>query len=333
MTEKRLRAGIVGCGGIARAHLAAYQAVDGIDVAVVYDIAGEAAETLAAIAGPGTYVAKSIEDMIANGVDAVSVCSPPGAHLESCLALVGSGIPVLCEKPLERDADRAAEIAEAVRRSDTPFVMAFCHRFHPPVIELKKLIDSGILGHPLFFRNIFSGAMDLAPDHRSRPVISGGGTMIDTSSHSVDLFRFLVGEPTEVSCLIGNVAQDLPVEDLCALIVSVGGKAFGEISASHSLAVGSNELAWYGTNGTAIIEYWDKLSYQIQGQERAQVVCPPAPGRFERQIGHFVACVRGWTLPTVTVDDGLAASRIISAAYQSAAIGQAVSLASRTPGG
>jgi predicted dehydrogenase len=241
---------------------------------------------------------------------------------------VTAGVPILCEKPLERDADRAAQLAAAVRGSDVVFMMAFCHRFHPPVAELKKLIDCDVLGKPLFFRSIFGGFMDLAMDHRSRPELSGGGTMIDTCSHSVDLFRFLVGEPSAVTCMIGNVGQDLPVEDCCALIVNAGGRTLGEIAASHSIPVGTNELAWYGTGGTAILEYWDKLSYQVQGEGWIHVDCEPAPDRFVREIRHFVQCIRARVTPSVTVDDGLAASRIISAAYESAANGITVELAS-----
>ena len=199
MTTRRLRAGIVGCGGIARAHVAGYIAAGNVDVTAVYDISSEAATTLAEAIGPGAAVATTIEGVLSREVDLVSVCTPPGAHLESCLPFVEERVAVLCEKPLERDAERAIRLANAVHTANALFMTAFCHRFHPPVIELKRLIDSGVLGEPLFLRSIFSGLMELSGDHRSRPELSGGGSLIDLSSHSVDLFRHLIGEPTEVT--------------------------------------------------------------------------------------------------------------------------------------
>ena len=332
MTTRRLRAGIVGCGGIARAHVAGYIAAGNVDVTAVYDISSEAATTLAEAIGPGAAVATTIEGVLSREVDLVSVCTPPGAHLESCLPFVEERVAVLCEKPLERDAERAIRLANAVHTANALFMTAFCHRFHPPVIELKRLIDSGVLGEPLFLRSIFSGLMELSGDHRSRPELSGGGSLIDLSSHSVDLFRHLIGEPTEVTCITANIGQDLPVEDFAAMVIGASGRAFGEIAASHSIPIGTNELAWYGTKGTAVVEYWDKLRYRAQDGGWVAVECAAKPDRFEREIAHFVGRVQDGAPPVVSVDDGLAASRVITAAYESAVAGRTVSVTPVTGG-
>jgi predicted dehydrogenase len=153
--------------------------------------------------------------------------------------------------------------------------------------------------------------------------------MIDTCSHSVDLYRFLVGEPTSVMCMTGNVAQDLPVEDFCLIALSADGDVFGEITASHSFAVGSNEVAWYGTRGTAIVTYGGEtsgLAYQVAGDAWQRADSPETPNRFEAEIAHFIACVRSNVTPAITVGDGLKASQIITAAYRAAAEERAIPL-------
>jgi predicted dehydrogenase len=322
-----IRVGIVGCGGIARQHLAGYRAMTNLAVATVYDVVAEAADRFADEAG--ARAVESAREMIDAGVDAVSICTPPGVHLENCTPFLTAGIPILCEKPLEANAEAASQLAGTVRKTGTLFMTAFCHRFHPPIVALRQLIDAGTLGEPILFRNIFGGYMDLGPDHRSRPELSGGGTMIDTCSHSVDLFRFLVGEPTSVTCMISNVVQDLPVEDFCLVALNADDRAFGEITASHSFAVGSNEVAWYGTQGTATVTYGggaSGLAYQVAGGAWQRVDTPEVPNRFEVEIAHFIACVRHNVTPAITVGDGLKASQIITAAYQAAAEGRAVSL-------
>ena len=327
--KRKMRVGIVGCGGIARQHLKGYLAA-GAKVAVVYDVAPKAAESFAGEAG--AEVAGSLSEMAEQcELDAVSICTPPGVHCENCRPFLKAKVAILCEKPLEADARTAARLAAAIKKSRTPFMIAFCHRFHPPILELKKLIRKGVLGKPLLMRNIFGGFRDIRLNHRSNRALAGGGTMIDNNSHSVDLFRFLVGDPTHVSAVIGNLVQKIPVEDFAMMHLEVRGRAFGEITSSMSFRVGGNWVEWYGTKGTAVVSYGNvghpDLAYELGGSaEWAPVDCSKLPQRFPAEIAHFLECVRKVRKPAVTVDDALKASKILSAAYKSAAEGRRIGL-------
>lgn len=323
----KLRIGIVGCGGIAREHLRAYHNVGDVDIVSVFDVSTAAATGFAQ--DTGARVARSPREMAeADRLDAVSICTPPGAHVESCRPFVCARIPVLCEKPLAADLRQAERLAALVRAHRSLFMVAFCHRFHPAVIELKKLIASGTLGKPLLFRNIFTGYVELKHNHRANAKLSGGGCLIDNGSHSVDLFRFLVGEPTSVQAVTGNVSQKLAVEDINVLTLDMNGKALGEITSSYSIQVGTNWVEWYGTRGAAVINYWNTgydnaplpdLAYRLaDSSEWLAVDCTAHPDRFTAEIAHFLDCVRTRRKPAITVADGLATSRIIAAAYASA---------------
>ena len=320
MSEK-LRVGIVGCGSIARAHRKGYEADGNINVVVVYDKATSAAEAFAAKCG--SDVAQSTEEMMErHRLDAVSICSPPGAHLENCRPFLDAAIPILCEKPIERNAESADALATIVRKSGALFMPAFCHRFHPPVTELKKLIREGVLGEPLLFRNIFGGYINVAANHRADPKLSGGGPLIDHCCHSVDLFRFLVGDPSYVQAVAGNIMQDLRVEDFGMLHLSVGDRSFGEITGSYSLKGCGNFVEWYGTKGCAMVSYFSTdhpdLSYIVDGTDkRSEVDCSAHPDRFVAEVGHFLGCVRERKTPSPAVEDGLKANQIVAAAYKS----------------
>ena len=326
--SQTMRVGIVGCGGIARAHLRAYREA-GAQVVSVYDTVPAAAEKFAPEAG--ATVAVSLAEMAAARLDAVSVCSPPGVHYENCKPFLKARVPILCEKPMAADARAAARLAAAVRQSGTLFMVAYCHRFHPAIVELRKLIQNDVLGTPVLMRNVFGGFVDISANHRANKALGGGGVMIDNGSHSSDLFRFLVGEPTAVTAMIGNAMQRVPVEDFCMLDLEAAGPAFGQILSSYSLKVCGNWIEWYGTKGTAIVSYWNAgqpdLSYRLAGAKDAVVVdCSQLPQRFPAQIAHFLACVRSGSTPAITAEDGLKASRIIAAAYKSAATGRRVRL-------
>jgi len=326
---RRLQIGIVGCGGIARAHLEAYRRADAA-VTLVYDTVSAAAETFAAEAGAD--LAASPEAMAAGGIlDAVSICTPPAAHDANCRPFLQAGIPILCEKPLAAEAQGAGRLAAAVRRSRAIFMVAFCHRFHPPIVKLQRLIKAGVLGQPLLFRNIFCGFHDIRGNHRAVKRLAGGGAMIDNSSHSVDLFRFLVGEPTAVAAMTGNLVQKIEVEDFSLLQLDMGGRAFGEITAGYSLKGGGAWVEWYGTKGRALVNYGNpghpELSYRPdRNSDEVAVDCGDLPQRFPAQIMHFLECVQARRQPAVTVADGLKASRILAAAYRSAAAGRRIGL-------
>jgi predicted dehydrogenase len=330
MSDEKLRIGIVGCGGIARAHLSGYRNAGNAEVVSVYDVSAQAAGALGSELG--ARVAHSPEEMAkVDHLDAVSVCTPPATHLEVCLPFINARIPILCEKPLEASAKAAAKLAAAVTARRAIFMTAYCHRFHPAIVELKKLIDAGTLGKPLFFRNIFGGYFELKGNHRARPELSGGGCLIDNCSHSVDLFRFLVGEPTEVQAFTGHVMQKAPVEDIGLLHLSVRGKSFGEITSGYSLKVCGNWVEWYGTQGTAIVSYWNAnqpdLVYKLEGgQEWVTVDCSQLPDRFSAEVMHFLDCARSHRKPAITANDGFRTSVVIDAAYTSAAKGKRLSI-------
>lgn len=319
---KTLRIGIVGCGRIAHRHLDAYHAQRGAKVVSVFDIDPARAESFAREAG-GARVAASAPDMAeSDRLDAVSICTPPALHLDACGPFLDRRIPLLCEKPLEVDERRARRLAQRVEESATIVMTAFCHRFHPPIVELRRLIKSGTLGEPLLFRNIFAGGiLALQGDHRAERAVSGGGSVIDHCSHSVDLFRFLAGEPTHVQAMAGNILQKAAVEDFNMIHLRRGRDLFGEITASYSLPVCESHIEWHGTKGTAFVHYnrGPDLEYSLDGLSWKKVNCGRHPEPFKGQIRHFLTCVRTGRRPSVSVDDGLKANRIVAAAYRSIA--------------
>ena len=318
--KRPLRVGIVGCGGIARAHVAAYRADGAASIVGVYDSHAPAATALAA--ETNAAVAQSVRALVSDfALDAVSVCSPPGTHLANCQPFVEAGIAVLCEKPLEADLQRARDLAALVRRHDALFMPAFCHRFHPAIVALKALIDAGALGDLLFFRNIFGAYVALAGNHRADPALSGGGVLIDNGCHAIDLFRHLVGEPSRVQALAANVLQPLTVEDFGLIQLSTGSGAHGQIASGYSLRTCPNTIDLFGSAGSATVNYFDpaqpELLLRREGAAPEAIDCNGQPDRFSAEVAHFLNCVRDGVRPSVSVEDGLCANQVIAAVYAS----------------
>lgn len=329
-----LRIGIVGCGGIAHHHMRGYKAA-GADVVKVYDASESAAKAFATSAElPGDIVAKSLEEMLDAGLDAVSVCTPPGTHLACCEPFLRRRVAVLCEKPLEATLAAARRLTTIVHETRSLFQIGFCHRFHGPVIEVKRLIDQGVLGRPLLFRNIFGGWLPLTGNHRIDPQLSGGGVLADNGAHAVDLFRYLFGDPAlVVSAMTANLAQDLPVEDYGSIELLHDGPDMcvaGQVVSSYSLRAGANQFEVFGTHATAIVNYGNTYLPECAYRPCDSDDWIPVPHahhaqRFIGEIKHFLD--RVLTPAAVAVDatahDGLRAAELIDAAYRSAASAKA----------
>lgn len=324
MAGKNLRIGIVGCGNVAKAHIISYQSVKGIAIVSVFDVSqATARKRVRESKVTGARVAESLKEMIAEDKpDAVSICTPPAFHYQCARPFLAAGIPVYCEKPLEVNVANARKFAAMVKKSDTLFMMGYNHRFYGPIIEMKKIIDTGVLGKPLLFRNIFGGYCKLKGGHRADPKLSGGGCLIDHCSHSLDLFRYLVGEPTQVHAWGGNIMQDVAIEDFGIINLSMGGRAFGEITATYSIPAAPNWVEWHGTKGSALANYWNAghpdLEIKYAGGKSQAVDCSKHdPNRYLNALQYFVGCVRKKTTPFITAEDGLQASKIVDAIYKS----------------
>ncbi|HEU0165359.1 MAG TPA: Gfo/Idh/MocA family oxidoreductase, partial [Thermomicrobiales bacterium] len=233
MTEQQQpRVGIVGLGGIGRTHIAAWIA-NGITPVAFADTVPAALEQATTTYGGTAYA--DAKDLIASGtVDIVSICTPPAFHAEIAIAAVEAGVATICEKPLAANLADAKRVADAVARTGTLFTVGFCHRFQPEVEKLKAMIEGGELGQIRSFRNRFAAHLKNAEQTWfANPAISGGGALIDTSVHSIDLFRYLIGDPVQVQALMSTTANDLgpalPVEDTAILSLATADGTLGVI--------------------------------------------------------------------------------------------------------
>jgi predicted dehydrogenase len=327
MTITDIRLGIIGTGTIGRTHLNAWQAngVTPVAIADAFPAALDAALTEYGGAGFNDGAA-----LIASGlVNVVSICTPAKWHEELATSALDAGIAVLCEKPLARKYEEARRIAEAVARTNGTLTVGFCHRFQPHIEHLRAMIDAGELGTVMTFRNRFGGHKPNAEKTWfANPEISGGGVMTDTSVHSVDLFRYLIGDPVRVQALTSTretpLGPALDVDDTSVLTLQTAEGTIGIIDASWRTPPGEWSVTVYGTAGTAVVDYKTlTLSFQPADGDKREI--PVELGdRFEREIAHFIDVVTTGAKQRVTVADGVWANRILDSAYASAASAPAI---------
>lgn len=150
--------------------------------------------------------------------------------------------------------------------------------------------------------------------------IAGGGILIDTLVHSVDIFRVLAGEVTQVAAGVSTTLPTIQVEDSAALLLTSVNNVIGVLTCSWVTPVSEAEVRIYGTEGEAVIDYGHSggLRYRLAGEAEWTQLPFDQPNRFQQQARAFLTAVANQTPPVVSGQDGLAVMTMIDAAYRSA---------------
>ena len=316
----KLRVAVIGAGGIGGTHLNAYAAwPDLCEVVALADVDRAAAEEKAAPFAAAVF-ADAVEMLDAVHPDAVSVCTPPKLHLPLAEAVAARGISCLCEKPPARTVAETEAIVAAFARNNALLQFAFCHRFHRPVQQAQELIESGQLGRVIQIYNRFAFRFSRAGHSWFTDAeMAGGGVLVDTLVHSIDIFRALAGEIVHVDAAVSTTLP-VQVEDSASMQVVSAQGAIGSLNCSWVTPISEAEVRIYGTEGEAVIDYGQPggLRYRVAGDQEWTVLPFDTPDRFVRQAQHFLACVQSNSQPMVGGADGIAVMRVIESAYASA---------------
>jgi predicted dehydrogenase len=142
-------------------------------------------------------VAKDYSAVLADpDVDAVYIPLTNDVHREWALRAFASGKHVLCEKPLAMNAAEAAEMAAAARAAGLCLMEAFMYRFHPRTKAFVERLREGDLLERVEAR--FGFPMNHPGDFRFVPEL-GGGALLDVGCYTVNIVRWLLGEPDTVT--------------------------------------------------------------------------------------------------------------------------------------
>ena len=311
------KVGIIGCGDIAKSHLQGYQS-NGVEIAAFADVDLEAAKKLAG-GSKHSQCFTDYRDLIKSKlVDAVSICVPPCVHEEVAVYALEHGIHVLCEKPLAHSVQSAKNICNAAKRSNTLLMPAFRHRFLPAVRRIRKLIEKGLVGKLVMFHNVFCGpAFDMGKKWFSKKAIAGGGALMDTSSHSADLFRYLVGEVTEQYAVMHRHMKGIDVEDAGILTLKADNGAVGALTSGWVAGIGMAYVDIMGQNGRILYDYTEPEIIKIKNSGKAdwENISVPSSNGFSEQISHFLGAVNRKHNLSCTCFDGLRAVEIIQSVY------------------
>ena len=183
-----VRIGLIGAGGMGRAHLARiHDDLSGGEIVAVADINLDAATSAAEPYGAKAY-ATSDELINDPDIDAVLIATFGKVHAPDVIKVIEAGKYVLCEKPLATTAEDCIAIMEAEQKAGKKLVtVGFMRRFDAAYNEMKKVFESGEHGLALMVHNRHRNP-SVPENYTSRMAID------DTAIHEFDTMRWLLGE-------------------------------------------------------------------------------------------------------------------------------------------
>lgn len=218
---KKVRVAMIGFGGIARAHLAAYQILaqkgTPVELIAVCDVDEKKfAESMEINIDTGkvqlsenchTYT--DADEMLAKeDFDMVDICLPTYLHKEYSIRMLRADKHVLVEKPMALNYADCCEMIETAKQTGKRLMVGQCLRFSAEYDYLKKCVDDGKYGrlHRLSMQRL-SVLPTWGFENWFLDVDKSGGAILDTHIHDVDMARYLLGEPHSVSTWTEDVVS------------------------------------------------------------------------------------------------------------------------------
>ena len=196
ISEKKLRIGIIGCGGIANGkHMPSLKALSNVEMVAFSDLVIEKAEKAAKEYGtPDAKVYVDYKELLKDEtIDIIHVLTPNKSHAAISIASMRAGKHVMCEKPMAKSAADALEMVQVAEETGKKLTIGYQHRHKPESTYLKKAINRGDLGE-IYFAKAFAVRRRGTPNWGVflNEEEQGGGPLIDIGTHSLDLTLWMM---------------------------------------------------------------------------------------------------------------------------------------------
>jgi predicted dehydrogenase len=261
-----LRVGLIGCGAISQAHLQWLAAIPEAQVVALVDPRAEAIEYarqhwLSPEDRDDVHTYANHRSMLAAGdIDAALVLTPHAYHADPIRDCLDAGLHVLSEKPLATDSRLARELIDHAQQCKRILMTAFQFPLLAPYRYAREVVTSGELG-PLQYVSA-SLSMDwigIDTPWRRDARIAGGGALLDSGSHLIDLLLHLTNsQPLEVTALTDT--RDTSVDIISTLSIRFAEGCIGNVT-----MIGHGPWEWsiklIGSRGALIFRDVEDLLY------------------------------------------------------------------------
>ena len=260
-----------------------------------------------------------------DSIDAVTISSPHDLHEEQCVAAFNAGKHVFVEKPISRNLKEAANILESAKKAGKIGMVGFNQRFYSQHVKIKEIIESGKLGKIVSARVDHYQNFNAAPGSWWRSdEACGGGPVIGSGVHRLDLLRWYFGEAVSVYAKCAKIPSRHEAEICAHAVIEFENGAIANFSINWAVPnrLYNEAISITGENGT-IFSRDDITKISMVGDPKG--VLPDLEiNECGNMYNHFVDSIESGKTPICDLYEGYKSLQIVRAIYKSAQTGTVV---------
>ncbi|QHW33694.1 Gfo/Idh/MocA family oxidoreductase [Paenibacillus rhizovicinus] len=319
----KVRVGFVGAGGIASAHMEALVRNEKVQLTAVCDVVQASAHRAAEKYGMQAY--SDFDSLLdAEEVDALFVCVPPFAHGDIEEKACAKGIHLFVEKPLGLDMNVIRKKAAIIRDAGIMSSSGYVLRYLDTASKARAYLQGKTIG---MVRAHYMTGFVSTPWWRD--MAKSGGQLVEQTTHTVDMVRFLAGDVSKVYAqmalrVMGDI-ENLNIPDVGTVALTFESGAIGHVDTCFIQPDHRVGVEVQGKDFRVLVE-GSKLT--ITDKEGTQTVNSETEDIMFAQDSAFIdAVITGnRSLILAPYDDALRTVEITLAANQSALSGNPVQL-------
>jgi len=314
-----IRIGFIGTGGMAQVHADQLLELENVEITAITDVSTKARERFIEKAGlENVQQFTEYRDMLDQAAfDGVVICSPHTLHFEQATAVLEKGLHVLIEKPMTCSSHEAEQLIETAKRTGKIMQVSYQRHFQPEFIYIHDAIAAGKIGKitsvtASLYQQWWRGSNDTY-SWRKDPKLSGGGFLMDSGSHIIDVLLWTTGlTPVEVTAQLSQQGAPVEIDTFTSIRFKEGAVAglnlVGYSPAWHETYV------FCGEKG-AIFYDNDKITLHLSDEEP---IVPELPKATTNQDKSFIDAIRGKHVVQVPGEFALKVVKFSEMVYESA---------------
>ena len=318
----KVRFGIIGCGAVSvMRHIPALKKSKKAQLIAAVDTDREQLARIQKQFGV-KYTFKELEKL-EGLVDAVLIATPNAFHYDMTKAMLEQSVHVLCDKPLALTFGQAEDLYQISSKKNKKLTVSYNRRFSSRIQTLHSFMQ--MIKLPLTITLSLGGDVTRWPARsgfRFNKEFAGGGCLIDTGSHIIDLATYFLGAQIKLKSFRIDFLKKYDIEDNVSLVLQSPSGSIASLACSYTFGLKPYiHIAWDGGWAHTMLDgESDRVTWFIKDSlmcksDGIQELLTGSNDEYMEQIDHFCDCITKNISPLITKDEVLIGSKIIDQVY------------------
>jgi len=267
---------------------------------------------------PGIDCTKSAEDILNNkNIKAVAIATPAATHYHIAKKALLKNKDVFVEKPLALTFKDGKDLVDIAKKNGRILMVGHILHYHPAIIKLKELIDSGALGK---IQYIYSNRLNIGKLRTEENILWS------FAPHDISAILMLIEEePSGLVCFGGDYLNR-GIYDTTLTTLEFKNRVKGHIFVSwlhpykeqKFIVVGSEAMAVFDDmSDEKLFLYRHKIEWKegrmpVAHKTNYKVVPIQKKEPLKEELEHFIECVKARKTPVTDGHEGLRVLKVLT---------------------